>query len=38
MIGASMDLRRPGPIEESFAEIDAGNVVEEMRTFGKECK
>lgn len=38
MIGVSLETRKLEPLEEKFAEIEAGNVVEEMKTFGKECK
>lgn len=38
MIGVSTDLKKKDLIEEKLSKLDAGNVVEEMKTFGKECK
>lgn len=38
MIGVILDKRKSDPLEEKLVEIEAGNVVEEMKTFGKECK
>lgn len=38
MIGVSAELNKTDLIEEKLSKLDAGNVVEEMKTFGKECK
>lgn len=38
MVGASIELRQPDIVEEKLSKIDAGNVIEEMKTFGKECR
>lgn len=38
MVGASIELRQPDVVEEKLSKIDAGNVIEEMKTFGKECR
>lgn len=38
MNGASIGSRKPDLVEEKLSKIDAGNVIEEMKTFGKECK
>lgn len=38
MIGASIGPKKPDLVEEKISKIDADNVIEEMKTFGKECK
>lgn len=38
MIGVSVELKKADIIEKKLSKLDAGNVVEEMKTFGKECK
>lgn len=38
MIGVNYEFRKPDLIEEKLSKIDAGNVIEEMKTFGKESK
>lgn len=38
MLGVGINLKHPGPIEEELFKSDAGNVVEEMKKFGKECR
>lgn len=38
MIGVSFELRKPDLTKGKLTEIDTGNVVEEMKMFGKECK
>lgn len=38
MIGTSIEIRQPDLVDVKLSKIDAGNVIEEMKAFGKECK